>query len=48
MTPGAFVTPDVGGMGAANQEEVEAGLRALLLAPVGSGEMHVNWRDNPQ
>jgi hypothetical protein len=44
--PEASVTPDVGGMGAANQDEMNAGLRGLL--PYNSGEIHINWRDNPQ
>jgi hypothetical protein len=44
--PEACITPDVGGMGAASQDEMNAGFRALW--PYNSGEIHINWRDNPQ
>lgn len=43
---GTCVTPDVGGMGAASQDEMNAGLRATV--PMNAGEVHINFRDNPQ
>lgn len=43
---GTLVTPDIGGMGAGNQDEMNAGLRATV--PLNAGEVHINFRDNPQ
>lgn len=40
-----YANIDVGGMGVDTQNGMNAGIRALL--PFTSGQIHINWRDNP-
>jgi sugar phosphate isomerase/epimerase len=42
---GIFINIDLGGIGAETQEDINTRIRQLM--PFTSGQVHINWRDNP-